>query len=70
MSLMALPANQEQYALYKGRMFHKIVEESSIRQKEGNLDDTANYFLNYKPTGILNNILQAPFKKNNKTENL
>ena len=60
--LNALPANQEQYALYKGRMFHKIVEESSIRQKEGNLDDTAKLFselqTNWDPKQYLTGSIQ------------
>jgi len=42
--LNALPANQEQSALYKGSMFHEIVEESAKRQKEGNTDDTTKLF--------------------------
>ena len=42
--LNALPANQEQSALYKGSTFHEIVEESAKRQKEGNTDDTAKLF--------------------------
>ena len=37
--LNALPKNQEAAALYKGKTFHKIVEESAIRQKEGKIDD-------------------------------
>ena len=42
--LNALPANQEQSALYKGSTFHEIVEESAKRQKDGNTDDTAKLF--------------------------
>jgi DNA helicase II / ATP-dependent DNA helicase PcrA len=42
--LNALPANQEQSALYKGSTFHEIVEDSAKRQKEGNMDDTAKLF--------------------------
>jgi len=42
--LNALPANQEQSALYKGSTFHEIVEDSAKRQKEGNTDDTAKLF--------------------------
>ena len=42
--LNALPANQEQSALYKGSTFHEIVEESAKRQKEGNTDDTSKLF--------------------------
>ena len=42
--LNALPANQEQSALYKGSTFHEIVEESAKRQKEGNTDDTTKLF--------------------------
>ena len=42
--LNALPAHQEQYPFYKGKLFHKIIEESSKRQKAGNLDDTAKLF--------------------------
>ena len=39
--LNALPANQEQSALYKGSTFHTIIEESAKRQKDGNMDDVA-----------------------------
>ena len=42
--LNALPANQEQSALYKGSTFHKIVQDSAERQKDGNIDDTAKLF--------------------------
>ena len=42
--LNALPANQEQSALYKGSTFHEIVEDSAKRQKEGVVDDTAKLF--------------------------
>ena len=37
--LNALPENQEASALYKGSTFHKIIEESAIRQKDGQVDD-------------------------------
>ncbi len=37
--LNALPENQEAAALYKGSTFHKIIEESAKRQKEGKIDD-------------------------------
>ena len=39
--LGALPASQQSPALYKGGIFHQIVEESAKRQKEGNVDDVA-----------------------------
>lgn len=42
--LNALPANQEQSALYKGSTFHEIVEDSAKRQKEGKMDDDAKLF--------------------------
>ena len=37
--LNALPENQEASALYKGSVFHEIVENSANRQKEGKIDD-------------------------------
>lgn len=37
--LNALPANQEAPALYKGSTFHEIVEFSSKKQKNGQMDD-------------------------------
>ena len=37
--LNALPENEEAAALYKGSTFHKIVENSANRQKEGQTDD-------------------------------
>lgn len=37
--LNALPENQEAAALYKGKTFHKIIEESAIRQRDGKVDD-------------------------------
>ena len=37
--LNALPENQEAAALYKGGTFHKIIEDSAIRQKDGKVDD-------------------------------
>ena len=37
--LNALPENQEAPALYKGRTFHNIVEESAKNQKDGTIDD-------------------------------
>ncbi len=37
--LNVLPENQEAHALYKGDTFHKIVEDSAKRQKDGTIDD-------------------------------
>lgn len=61
--LNALPQNQEQTVLYKGRIFHKLLENSAIRQKDGSMDDTKTLLSQLEIQWNPNEYLTSPVKK-------
>ena len=60
--LNVLPVNQEAPALYKGGTFHKIIEDSAKRQKQGIVDDVKKLVdeleLKWDPTKYLTSSIQ------------
>lgn len=60
--LNALPESQEAPALYKGGVFHKIVEDASKRQKDGVVDDLQVFLSEleskWEPTHYMSSSLQ------------
>jgi DNA helicase II / ATP-dependent DNA helicase PcrA len=61
--LDALPENQEVSALYKGSVFHEIVENASNRQKEGKIDDLKVLLAELEATWDPKQYLTTPVKK-------
>ena len=61
--LNALPENQEAAALYKGKTFHKIVEDSAKRQKEGQIDDSKKLLVELESLWDPKNYLTSSIQK-------
>ena len=61
--LNALPQNRYAPALYKGGVFHDLVKESAIRQKEGGMDNAEKLFTELETKWESSKYLSSSIKK-------